>query len=267
VTSLYLFSHQDDEIGVMHDIVTARARGERAVCVFLTDGAWGGVNSATRNAESLRVLSRLGVAREDILFLGESAGISDGRLVECLEAAGRELARIAASLGPFRRVITHAWEGGHHDHDAAHLLGRALADHLGVTAASRQYCLYRAGNGAAGFVFDRPDPELSVIEHSPMSMTERLRYLSLLRHYRSQARVMLQLGPRIFSSYVLGGVQRLQHLPSVDLVARRPAARLLYEEWGLYDWERFERHAASLVARLSAPDGAAPSPAPVGWSA
>ena len=249
MSALYLLSHQDDEIGVMHVLAsTARERGERAVCVYLTDGAWEGVSSATRNSESLRVLDRLGVPRGDVHFLGERVGIGDGRLVERLEPALEGLRELVHQSGPVARVVTHAWEGGHHDHDAAHILGRVLAQQLGIVGAARQYSLYRAGRGRTDMVFASPPPG-PAIEALPVSLRQTLGYLAMLRHYRSQARVMMQLAPRLVGRLLLDRVQKLQHLPPAAALQERPAARLLYEQWGFYTYERFREHAAPFLAR------------------
>ena len=37
----------------------------------------------------------------------------------------------------------HAWEGGHQDHDAVHIVGVRSAQRCGVLASSRQFPLYR----------------------------------------------------------------------------------------------------------------------------
>lgn len=251
--SLYLFAHQDDEIGVMHTLATAADRAEQAVCIYLTNGAWAGVTPARRNAESLAVLGRLGLPTADVYFLGDSLGVGDGRLVENLDRVMDGLLALLPGItganGVIGRVVTHAWEGGHHDHDAAHLIGRVLAERLGASGASRQFALYRANASGDGLVFAALLPGHGTIETEPIPLARGARYLLLLHHYRSQARVMLQLGPLIARSYLVDGVQRLQRFPSAALLDRRPAGSLPYERWGLYTYEDFAAQAAPFISR------------------
>jgi hypothetical protein len=180
--------------------------------------------------------------------MGEAAGIDDGLLVENLGRALVGLVSIAAELGVVSRVVTHAWEGGHHDHDAGHLLGRALGDRLGIADKCRQYMLYRSPDTGRGMMFASPRAELGEVERTPIPFRERWRYVGLLRHYRSQLRVMIQLGPHIARAYGIDGVQVLQHLPPVDILSQRPATHLLYERWGLYTHRRFTEHAGPFIA-------------------
>ncbi len=250
MTRLFLLAHQDDEIGVLQSIRDLRARGDKAVCVFLTDGAFAGVSPERRNEESRRVLSALGVDGADIHFLGQQLGIGDGRLVENLDAALAGARGIAARYPDVDGIGVHAWEGGHHDHDAAHLAGRALAKQLGVTAASRQFSLYRAGGAdGRGLRFAAPDPVEAVVEETRLGFGQGIRNLALLRHYRSQLRVMAQLGPRAARRWLIDRVELLQHFPPAKRLAGRPAEHLLYERWKLYRYERFRGHADRFIAQ------------------
>src|ERR1041385_4601860 len=127
---LCVFAHQDDEYGVAARITRERKAGRRVICAYLTNGA-AKVSSSIRDEESRGVLLLLGVDENDIFFLGSEHDIPDGSLVEHLEAAFHTLDR------PMRgrqigEVLTLAWEGGHQDHDAAHLVAVAFAQQRGV---------------------------------------------------------------------------------------------------------------------------------------
>jgi LmbE family N-acetylglucosaminyl deacetylase len=132
-SALFLFAHQDDEFGVFQVIEDCLRQGMRVRCAYLTHGANG--SAATRNAESLAVLGQLGVARDDIFFAGDQLGICDARLSRHMAAAGAEQVAL---------VCLPAWEGGHHDHDALHVLGLHTAERLGLGGSVRQYALYNA---------------------------------------------------------------------------------------------------------------------------
>jgi LmbE family N-acetylglucosaminyl deacetylase len=253
MTRLFVFAHQDDEIGVMHTISSLTQRGERVACAYLADGSYFGADPARRNAESLRVLTALGVRAENVHFLGDQLGIHDGKVVEHLEEATRHLESIAKGYGDVTAVVTHAWEGGHQDHDATHLAGQAVARILGVAAASRQFPLYSASSDGAGKRYGVLDPAVGTIESQNYSVLQGIRQLSLLRHYRSQTRVMLRLGPSILRAWLVDRSDRLQQLPVPSRLVGRPAEHLLYEKWNFYTFSRFQSHAVPFVERSILP--------------
>jgi LmbE family N-acetylglucosaminyl deacetylase len=247
---LCVCAHQDDEWGIAARIARECRGGRRVVCAFLTDGA-ASVPSAVRDAESRAVLLDAGVRADDILFLGSRHGIPDGSLVEHLDAAYLRLAAAVQGV-PVAEVVTLAWEGGHHDHDAAHLVAVALAAHLRVRC--REYPLYR---GAwPGFRVLSPLRAGGVVTR--LGVREALRAWSLVWRYRSQRRTWLALAGEAFWRLV---VLRREVLHDTDAERLRhpPHARpLYYERRFRYPWERFAACAAPfVVARLgSGGDGA-----------
>jgi LmbE family N-acetylglucosaminyl deacetylase len=126
MSKLYVFAHQDDEVAIAPRIARDVAAGARVVCAFLTDGG----APAVRDEESRAVLASLGV--QDVIFLG----LPEKALVEHLDEAYGAIENIEAD-----EILTLAWEGGHQDHDAAHLVALALAIARGVPC--REFPLYR----------------------------------------------------------------------------------------------------------------------------
>src|SRR5882724_6645887 len=120
---LFVFAHQDDEIAAAPRIRRAVAAGDEIACAFLTDGK----NPIIRDEESRRALVSLGVT--DIAFIGSENQIADGTLVENLD---RSLMLLSARADRADEVWTLAWEGGHQDHDAAHLVALAFARQRGA---------------------------------------------------------------------------------------------------------------------------------------
>lgn len=253
MTTLFLLAHQDDEIGVFHKIAAETRRGGRALCVYMTNGAWAGVSSDKRNAESLKTLKKLGVAAQDVSFLGTTLSIPDGRLVECLErcfdgVCGLINDRRSAGM-TIEQIVVHAWEGGHQDHDAGHLLGVALADHFGLMRDSRQFPLYRRADRGISIAFATPLQSNGAIEAEPIPLRDRFSYLRLLINYRSQIRVVLRLLPHLLRDYAASGTQKMQGL-SLERVHELPnAPPMLYEVWKLYTHADFQRHAQPFLDR------------------
>ena len=218
-------------------------------CVYLTNGAWREVSPDSRNAESSAALAHLGVPGEQIRFLGTELGIPDSALVEHLERCWTELTVLADHIGKIDRVVMHAWEGGHHDHDAAHLLGLALASRCRVLEASRQFPLYRAPGGRFRVTYAAPLPANGPTERTPIPWKSRFAHLARLRFYPSQMKTIVKLSPWMAWDYLTDGCQKLQPV-SLRRVAEPPSTRpMLYETWKLYTYDAFNRHAAEFVAR------------------
>ncbi|MEQ1652382.1 MAG: PIG-L family deacetylase [Hyphomicrobium sp.] len=253
MSTLFLFAHQDDEIGVLHEIAEGRRRGEQITCAYMTNGAWAGVTSERRNAESLAALAALGVTRSDAIFLGTSLAIPDGRLVENLERALDGVCQLIEQRRSeghdIRRIVMHAWEGGHHDHDAVHLLGLAAAHRHGLIDTSRQFPLYRRPSVGTSMAFAAPLDSNGPVEKTHIQPLRRLAYLRILTNYSSQIRVILRLLPHILRDYVTVGAQKLQPV-SLSRVREIPNAQpMLYEVWKLYTYDAFRNHTEPFIAR------------------
>jgi hypothetical protein len=226
---LFVFAHQDDEVAVATRIVREVAAGTDVVCAFLTDGR----RPEVRDAESRAVLESLGV--RDIRFFG----LPDGALVEHLEEALAAL----RSIGAVDEVVTLAWEGGHQDHDAAHLTALAL----GVPCFA--FPLYN-GKGMPGPLFRVMKPiERGRGKSAGPTRGEGWRAAMLCWRYRSQRWTWIGLFPELFWRLVVLRqeiVERAEH----GRVLRRPhEGRLLYERRFGFPWERFAAAARPFIER------------------
>jgi len=162
---LFLFAHQDDETPVFLEIETLCAQGDRVMAVYLTSGTLDGSPSPRRNAESRWVLERLGVAPEDIAFLGDTHQLPDGRLPEHLPQARTALLEWLRDKGPIAQLFCLAWEGGHQDHDAVYALAVELHTEHGIGEQAFQFPYYH-GKGWPGSWFKVLDP---IHENGPPS--------------------------------------------------------------------------------------------------
>jgi LmbE family N-acetylglucosaminyl deacetylase len=239
-TTLFLFAHQDDEMGVFGEIEATIARGEQVACAYLTDGTAGRYDPAIRNRESTSALAALGVAAGRLNFIGTDLAIPDGRLVEHLDAAFDAVQSLARQLGTVNRIVMHAWEGGHQDHDAVHLIGVALAQSIDLVEASQQFPLYRRRPGSPlPFVMFQPIAANGVVVLRPVPLPARLRYLKILVGYPSQRKTMLGLGPMIIWHYLTDGAQQLQPVSIARASAAPHGGKLLYEIRSKLSWSEF----------------------------
>lgn len=231
---LFVFAHQDDELAAARSI---RAHGDVA-CAFLTDGA-SRVPAERRNAESLAALNELGVPPERVAFL---AVAPDGQLVDHLDDG---LAALEARFGDAQ--ITGlgllAWEGGHHDHDAAHLIGMAFAHRRGLGAF--EHPLYNA----KGRLFRVLTPIGAGWRSERIPRREAWRILRLVRHYRSQKRTWVALLPEAAVRLLLLARTHVRTADARRLFTAPHGGKLLYEKRFHVPQVRFRAAAAPFIER------------------
>jgi LmbE family N-acetylglucosaminyl deacetylase len=251
--ALFLFAHQDDEYGVFQRILDCRRRGLRVACAYLTDGATASASAATRNAESLAVLGRLGVAAGDVAFGGLEAGIADGRLPRQLAPGAAWLERWLDRFDTLDSLHAPAWEGGHHDHDALHVLAVSAAAQRGALARTWQYPLYQAAGlpGSSMLRVMAPLPANGPVTFSPIDWPTRLRFLRYCLAYPSQRRIWAWLFPHVLAHYLRHGVQALQPVLLERLGERPHPGPLYYEKRKLFTW--IEMQAALAGWRAACP--------------
>jgi LmbE family N-acetylglucosaminyl deacetylase len=218
--SVFVFAHQDDEIA----FVSRMRRCERTTCVYLTDGA-SRVAAGVRNAESRRVLGTLGVT--DTRF---TACVRDGELPDHLADALRTLEREVEHAG---EVVTLAWEGGHQDHDAAHLVAAVFAKRRGIPCIEMP--LYN-GHGTRGPFFRVQHPIGDGWESRSITQREKLANAALARHYKTQRSTWIALAPLM----LLAPARELTRVADLERTRSRPhEGALYYERRFHYPYERF----------------------------
>jgi LmbE family N-acetylglucosaminyl deacetylase len=246
--ALFLFAHQDDEYGVFQAIEDSLRQGRRVACAYLTEGAAG--SGPRRNAESLAVLTGMGVAARDIVFAGDQLGITDGSLPRHLAAAGAWLRDWLGGHERVELICVTAWEGGHHDHDALHFLCAHVADRLGLLEQVRQYSLYNAWQRSAPwFNVLAPLAANGAVQRTAISWGARARHLGRLLRYPSQWKTWLGLFPFVLWHYLRHGSQQLQPVALARLAQRPHAGPLYYEQRRFYTYEQMRRDMADWLAR------------------
>jgi len=226
---LFVFAHQDDEVGAAPWIESEVRNGNRVSCVYLTDGG-SRTEPAVRDAESVVALSALGVSSGNVAFLSAGNRVPDNGLIRNLPRAFDALeAWVAANLPDVERLYTLAWEGGHPDHDAAYVLTTALAGARGIRDAW-QFSLYNA--------WRRPRPFFRVISQLPASSESRrirygladaIRYATICWRHTSQVRTWLGLFPELATRRLFLRSESVVRLDEERLRRRPHDGDLLYE--------------------------------------
>jgi LmbE family N-acetylglucosaminyl deacetylase len=248
-TVLFVLAHQDDECLVSTRIARELEWRHRVVCAFLTDGATARAGAARRDAESRRVLLDLGVREEDLHFLGSRHGIGDQALAHRLEEAYQRLEEELSGL-PCRRVYTLAFEGGHPDHDAAHLVALAYARRRGLLPRTWQIPAYH-GHRTPGRLFRvqalLPRATRRWRRRLPAGLAWRHAWLPL--RYPSQMRSWLGLWPELFVRRALLRREVLEAADPAAVRGRPHPGPLLYERMGVLSYPTFAALARPFVAR------------------
>lgn len=243
-----LMAHPDDEFALFPALDEASRRGVPIHLFWLSDGSYGGQDPGVRIAESERVLAGLGIRVDTAAFVGLDLAVPDGRVVEHLAALETALAPRLGDLPVDALLLCPAWEGGHQDHDAVHLLGRRLA--RGTGRAMLAYPLYQ-GEGLPGPLFRvlAPLRGAAVAARFSPRFSLRWRYAAACLGYRSQRASFIGLLPMI----ALRTLARLRDWyllePREDAPPARPhSGPLLYERRTAWTWDAFARAAGEFLA-------------------
>lgn len=244
---LFVFAHQDDEIAAAARILEEIRAGANVCCVYLTDGEAFGSAASLRDAESSRVLQRLGVSSENIHFMGSHNQIPDGALVEHLDRALDGL-RLCLDGIAIDEIFCLAYEGGHQDHDASHLVALAFASIRGLMDRCWAMPVYR-GLGLPGPLFRVFSPLHSARIVRKVAIGDSLRVLSLFTAYPSQRPSIYALIPGAIVRLLI--LRRMTlHRPDPRRVRERPhKGRLFYEGRYRFPYDRFETASRAFIER------------------
>jgi len=220
--TLVLVAHPDDEAAACGALLQ---RIDDPIVVFATDGAprsdyfWKSYGSReeyarVRKQEAQEALAAIGASH--VHCLCEDAPIADQELYLHLLEAYETLADLIKTEMP-QAILSHAYEGGHPDHDACSFLASVARERLGVSAWEMPL-YHRASGEVQRQSFIDSDRQV-VIE---LTREELSRKHDMYRAYRSQGSVLQDF---------TAPVERFRPMPNYDF-ARVPHAGVLnYEAW------------------------------------
>lgn len=239
-TSVFIFAHQDDEFGIFPEIERQINNQTKVIILYLTSGSLDGMPRPDRDAESLNVLSHIGVAREDIYFFGTEFKIPAARMHEFLHILYPELIKLLNTIDKITSLYFLSWEGGHQDHDATHIIGLSIAKKFEILDCSYQFTLY-SGHKLPWKLFRLFSPIASngkTIIYK-ISWTLRLRFIKYVLSYRSQVIPMIGLFPFFLFHQIFKGTQILQQVNIKRVLERPHEGKLLYERRSNISFKEF----------------------------
>lgn len=200
----------------------------------------------TRRQELEAAMALIGIAPDRLLRI---EGVADQEAVQVLPRLARELAVNFRQLRP-EVVITHAYEGGHPDHDAAAVAVRTAAELIrrgrGTPPEILEMALYHARPGReepAVQEFLSPMDRVEVLELSEeeKSLKERM-----LDAFASQKDLLALFRPPVCEVF--------RPAPRIDIGKPPHEGRLQYEIWGFpIDGARWRDLARDAVEELEMP--------------
>src|SRR5579883_1544515 len=183
--ALYVFAHNDDELSAFLRLRDDVRQGREVHVAWLTESLFR-ARPGERPRESTRAMALLGVPAERLHFLGASLGVTgNGTLLVRIAEVIERLTALVHELAPVT-IATTAFEGGHVEHDAAHVAAVLAARRAGSTARLVEVPWYN-GYRSRTIAFFRPLPGAGPHESDRVGIAELKLFWRLVRCYPSQA--------------------------------------------------------------------------------
>ena len=244
--TVLVVAHPDDETVSLGGLLPAFAD---LLLVHATDGAPADMADARRLGFSSREAYRQARATEleaALVALGSTAarwsyGLPDQGVADALTEFSRDL---QAEIAGAALVVTHAYEGGHPDHDGCAFAVQAACARLARTGRSAPVRLefpsyHQAGGGRTAGRF-RPDPDLPERVYR-LSADRMAAKRAALAAHRTQAEVL--------AWFTEPEVERLRPAPDYEFTAEPPPGAALYDQWGWSLTSRVWRERAGAALR------------------
>lgn len=200
----------------------------------------------TRRHELAAAMELAGIAPDRRLRI---EGVADQEAVQVLPRLARELAVLFRQLRP-EVVITHAYEGGHPDHDAAAVAVRTAAELIrrgkGTPPEIVEMALYHARPGADDPAIQEFLPPVDRAEVLELSEEEKALKQRMLDIFDSQKDLLALFRPPAREVF--------RPAPRIDIGKPPHEGRLQYEIWGFpIDGARWRDLARDAVEELEMP--------------
>ena len=239
--AIFLFAHQDDEVGITKVILNELADDNEVICIFITDG---GKKNEIRNQESISVLVKIGVNKKNIYFLGKEFKFKDGMLSKKIKDLQAWISKYIKDNNHISSMYVTAYEGGHQDHDALHVATVKAAYENGVIDSLYQFPLYNRYKCIGPFFsVMKPLSANGKVIKINMTIKERVQALFYCLQYSSQLKTWIGLFPFFLIYYLMNSHQIIQKVPRERIDQKPHEGTLLYEYRKYYDWSSFAEDA------------------------
>jgi len=234
--SIFILSHQDDEICIFENIRLALKNKRKIKIFFMTNGYLKKKISkkslSERDKESLKVLKKMQVKKKDIIFFGRENNINSCKLFKNLKFCYDFLLNYLKDLDGKIELFTHAYEGGNEDHDACNvIILKILKNYSKKNILAFQFSFYNADTKLFPYKVQKPLKINGKLLKINVKFSHRFQYLKYLFEYKSQFKVWIGLYPFVIFNLLFKNYYFLQKINKNFKLIKPHKGLLLYEKF------------------------------------
>ena len=242
---IFLLSHQDDEIAIFNHIRKSVLSKDNISIFFLTNGRIKKIDDQKiikiREKESLDVLNKIGVKKNNIFFLGKKLKTNSYNLHNKLDITINELSKFFEKIKNDAIIYSHSWEGGNVDHDSCYVITIKLMKKFACIKSAFQFSMYNSQNMPFNFyrAFS-PIKENGHIISFNTNLRDRIRFILLSFHYKSQKKIWFGLYPFLILRIIFNRYGNLQIIKNRFLLKKPHQNNLWYERRNFISYNRIK---------------------------
>lgn len=232
----FILCHQDDEIGLFNVIEAATKKQKNVFIIYLTTGLkTKNQNNKSkllqRDKESLKVLLRLGVSKNNIFFLGKKFNIPVYNLYKNLNIVYKEINKVLKKYQGKHIIYSHSWEGGNEDHDACFVIVKKIIYKNSKIIKSFEFAQYNNHKSkiwpfkVQNFIFDKRK-----IYRTKIRFKDKIRYINYLFNYISQIYLWLPIFSLVVMRILKNDYGNLKMIKKNLTINKPHSGILLYEK-------------------------------------
>ena len=244
----FILCHQDDEFGLFNVIEKATKKQQNVFVIYLTSGLktknQNNKNKLLqRDKESLKVLLKLGVSRNNIFFLGKKFNIPVYNLYKNLNIVYQEINKFLKKYQGKNIIYTHSWEGGNEDHDACFVIVKKIIYQNSKITKAFEFAHYHNHKAkiwpfkVQKFIFDKRK-----IYRTKIKFDDKITYINYLFNYISQIYLWLPIFPLVIIRILMNDYGNLKMIKKNLIIKKPHNGTLLYEKLRKKEYVYFKKY-------------------------
>lgn len=250
----FILCHQDDEFGLFNIIEKATKKQQNVFIIYLTSGLktknQNNKNKLLqRDKESLKVLLKLGVSRNNIFFLGKKFNIPVYNLYKNLNIVYQEINKFLKKHQGKHIIYTHSWEGGNEDHDACFVIVKKIIYQNSKIAKAFEFAHYHNHKTkiwpfkVQKFIFDKRK-----IYRTKIKFDDKIKYINYLFNYISQIYLWLPIFPLVIIRILMNDYGNLKMIKKNLIIKKPHNGTLLYEKLRKKKYVYFKKYLINFLS-------------------
>ncbi|MDB4154585.1 PIG-L family deacetylase, partial [Candidatus Pelagibacter sp.] len=233
---IFILSHYDDEFGLFNVIESSTKNNKKVFVFYLTNGLTKkDIKNKTklyqREKESTKILTKLGVKKNNIIFLGKKLNIPVYYLYKNLGIVYNEIYKFLNKLDGKCLIYTHSWEGGNEDHDSSYVIVKKILSKNQKSKKGFQFSQYHKQNTILyPFKVQTLISSKGKIFRNRLGTTSKIKYIYYLFTYISQFYLWLPVYPFIIYKILINDYGNVKIISKNLKLSRPHSGNLLYEK-------------------------------------